>query len=74
MAGIRGAKNPMPTKPPVSKGPFKAGDANFSGASGTLGYALGGNRKGPPSGRNSGTSRGNSHYINNGLKKGTSNR
>jgi hypothetical protein len=71
MAGIRGAKNPFPTKPPVSKGPFKAGPKTFEGATGTLGYARGGDRKGPPSGRNSGTSKGKSHYVNQGLKRGT---
>lgn len=71
MAGIRGAKNPMPSKPPVSKGPFKAGPKTFTGDTAALNYARSGDRKGPPSGRNSGTSAGKSHYVNQGLKRGT---
>jgi hypothetical protein len=73
MAGIRGAKNPFPTK--GAAGP--SGVFNQKGTGGpfmnkdVLLSARSGDRKGPPSGRNSGTSAGTSHYVNGGLKRGT---
>jgi len=73
MAGIRGAKNPFPAKAEKgpsgvfgqkgSGGPFMHGDVKSG--------AMASDRTGPPSGRNSGTSAGKSHYVNSGLKRGT---
>jgi hypothetical protein len=76
MAGIRGAKNPVPTKP--ASGP--TGVFKQSGSAGpfvdrdVLTAARGGERKGPPASRNSGTTAGPSHKVNDGLKRGTSDR
>jgi len=73
MAGIRGAKNPFPTK--GSSGP--SGVFNQQGTGGPFSHkdvltsSRGGDRKSPTSGRNSGTSAGASHYVNGGLKRGT---
>ena len=76
MAGIRGVKNPMPPTP--EKGP--SGVFNQKGSGGPFAYkevlsaSRGGDRKGPSSGRNSGTAPGSSHTTHAGLKRGTSNR
>lgn len=76
MAGIRGVKNPMPSK--GEKGPSGVFNQKKSGGpfmhKNVHSTALGGQRKGPTSGRNSGTSAGASHMTNGGLKRGTSNR
>lgn len=73
MAGIRGTKNPFPPK--AENGP--SGVFNQKGSGGPFSHSdvLAGSRasdrKGPSSGRNSGTAAGTSHYQNGGLKRGT---
>jgi hypothetical protein len=73
MAGIRGIKNPMPSKP--ASGPSGVFNQSGSGPSfqhgDVMAAAMKSDRKGPKSGRNSGTSAGKSHYVNGGLKRGT---
>lgn len=76
MAGIRGAKNPYPPKAKAGpSGVFKQTSGHSPSVNtAALGAAMKAERKGPPSGRNSGTSPGASHMTNAGLKRGTSNR
>jgi hypothetical protein len=73
MAGIRGAKNPFPTKEKTASGVFvqRATAGPFSDKD-TKSYAHGGDRKGPVA-RDNGLKRGagKSHYTNMGLKRGT---
>lgn len=76
MAGIRGVKNPFPTKEADAKGPFtQRGSGGPFMHKDVHSAALGGERKGPQKRNNMLRSNGGkSHYVNNGLKKGTSNR
>jgi hypothetical protein len=72
MAGIRGAKNPVPVKKPDATGVFKQrGSGSSFMHSDVKSGAMASDRKGPTKGRNSGTSPGSSHYTNMGLKRGT---
>ena len=52
MAGIRGAKNPMPTKPAKASGLFKQRGSGPNTDNGMLNYSLGGGRVGPKSRNN----------------------
>jgi len=73
MAGIRGAMNPFPSA--AAKGPSGVFKQQGSGAAyqnkDVLTASMQSSRKGPSSGRNSGTSAGSSHYNNGGLQRGT---
>lgn len=76
MAGIRGARNPFPSKEKTASGIFKqrATPGPFSDKD-VKSYAHSGDRKGPSKRSNGLTSgAGASHYVNDGLKRGTSNR
>jgi len=74
MAGIRGAKNPMPVKQSTASGIFKQRGDGPSKDSGAMSAAYASKRKDPKAGRNSGTAPNKSHYQNSGLKRGTSDR
>tara|TARA_R110002095_G_scaffold110116_1_gene96370 strand:+ start:5881 stop:6108 length:228 start_codon:yes stop_codon:yes gene_type:complete len=73
MAGIRGIKNPMPATPKAGpSGVFKqSGSGPSFENTDVLSASMKSDRKGPTSGRNSGTAAGKSHYTNGGLKRGT---
>lgn len=72
MAGIRGSKNPYPTKPDDATGVFKqrGSGASFENKD-TLSYSRSGSRKDPVKRNSPVGPAGKSHYQNQGLKRGT---